>query len=493
MKKALAAALILPLIFLALICSITGRVLASAEDVSFYEETLAGDIGAADGLSISGAVSLDGYLFWDEAIDLKTGGFSAKASFRRSSSREKEDHFSDPDSHIDLYDLIDVNYGSVAAEELEYDQGLARAFDELLAKTPAGSEGRELIRVSDHIEYYPIAFDIAVRWGQEDRWTAFGYSPDYVTRDDMQDPEVYISYKLSDFFRIPVIKDQHAWIERYNSGEEAKGTTGSQAVTWGVEPDETHDIFSLNTESVEAGDSLYFWFSNRTRDGKLVDTSLIPGGYGIYRLPIGTLRGEDEGGNVWETPYAPLADDLSLFYPVKEDAFILHIWADKQAGRLLVHIVDDNKYYVDIIEISSGTKLQKLEMGPAEMTGDMRWSWDEDSFLCEFEDLEDFETVWTRSPEMHMTLIAGGSGGYELKIDVPIDDIFKSDPNMMNTSAKGRSLAFDGERLAVCGCRDDDGYNSYMNMGCAPYVFVFGPEGLRYSGVFRNSLDDAGK
>ena len=36
-------------------------------------------------------------------------------------------------------------------------------------------------------------------------------------------------------------------------------------------------------------DGCYFWFSNRTQNGRTVDTSRIPGGYGVYRLPYGRV------------------------------------------------------------------------------------------------------------------------------------------------------------------------------------------------------------
>ena len=42
----------------------------------------------------------------------------------------------------------------------------------------------------------------------------------------------------------------------------------------------------MNTESVVTDDACFFWFGNRTEQDQLVDTSRIPGGYGVYMLPL---------------------------------------------------------------------------------------------------------------------------------------------------------------------------------------------------------------
>ena len=50
---------------------------------------------------------------------------------------------------------------------------------------------------------------------------------------------------------------------------------------------EQGDSFDFYTQSVATDDAFYFFFSNRTQLGNLVDTSRVPGGYGVYRLPYG--------------------------------------------------------------------------------------------------------------------------------------------------------------------------------------------------------------
>lgn len=70
----------------------------------------------------------------------------------------------------------------------------------------------------------------------------------------------------------------------------------------------------MNTESVITDDTCFFWFGNRTDNDRLVDTSRIPGGYGVYMLPYGPLAPDSEasafyGGNVNEV----YTDQLTCF------------------------------------------------------------------------------------------------------------------------------------------------------------------------------------
>ena len=65
-----------------------------------------------------------------------------------------------------------------------------------------------------------------------------------------------------------------------------------------------------------SGRRLLFLFSNRTRLGNLVDTSRVPGGYGVYRLPptagwtrTNPIKGQEDG---WHN-YDVFADQLEVY------------------------------------------------------------------------------------------------------------------------------------------------------------------------------------
>ena len=86
----------------------------------------------------------------------------------------------------------------------------------------------------------------------------------------------------------------------------------------GMSSTEQGDSFDFYTQSVATDDAFYFFFSNRTQLGNLVDTSRVPGGYGVYRLPYGWVdtdepyKGQADG---WHN-YDVFADQLECIYAV---------------------------------------------------------------------------------------------------------------------------------------------------------------------------------
>lgn len=89
--------------------------------------------------------------------------------------------------------------------------------------------------------------------------------------------ETYVILGFRDFFKIPVIADEQVEISV------SKGA-GGRGISYGLKSTDS-DSFSIRSESALTDDACYFTFTTRTVYGDIVDTNLIPGGYGIYRLP----------------------------------------------------------------------------------------------------------------------------------------------------------------------------------------------------------------
>ena len=101
--------------------------------------------------------------------------------------------------------------------------------------------------------------------------------------------------RLGRFFRIPVLQDEYVEL---GIDKNMDGTGSGRSISSVMEGDR----FWMNVESVITDDTCFFWFGNRTDKDRLVDTSRIPGGYGVYMLPYGPLAPDAEasafyGGN----------------------------------------------------------------------------------------------------------------------------------------------------------------------------------------------------
>jgi len=492
MRRALAITVCL-LLALSLGTSFFAReALAAADQVQFRQEVRYGDVSAAEGLVIDERLTLDDHLFWDLRFVYGEGGFSAETGYSFNESRKREPHFGSPDTSFVMYDYIDDAVTSDGTTKVSLDPrgGITRAFSDLMAETPSGTRGEKTVRLADYYQYYPLSAYVQIDEGGSSVYVAGG-DPSLLLMNERSGPEAYFAHRVHEFFRIPVPEDQYIKITVFNSGGvQAAGS----AETSGYEGfDEGHDAFSLMTQSAASEDAIYFWFGNRTNYGDIVDTSLIPGGYGIYRIPIGRLRFEDQDGNVTEQERAALVDGLSLFYPVDEEAMIQHIWIDKDGKTLILHVVDDNKYYVDLIDAASGDTLRRIDMGPAEGGTEGSEGEDPRRFGCLYEDEGEFELVWGISPQRRLWMIGKDeSGSLGVLTDWIVPEEMMDDTYLIDgMGRRGRVLAFDGSRLAVCGHTGN--YNSSHGGECGHYVYVFDDTGLRYSGVVTSTLDDASK
>lgn len=101
-----------------------------------------------------------------------------------------------------------------------------------------------------------------------------------LTSNDGEDYELELAKKWkawNDFFKIPVLE------EEYMTFRLAKGSDGELFVTTDYSITKGGDDFGFNVQSCDTEDASYFFFDAHSLNGRVVDTSLIPGG--IRHLP----------------------------------------------------------------------------------------------------------------------------------------------------------------------------------------------------------------
>lgn len=475
MRKTLVFFLVLALVCGCGVLFAARAVSAPRADVTFREEIVSGDPAAAAGLEAVYDVRMKDHLIWDSTLRFSGNDYTYDTDFRYVPRGEETDP--QPTYNGVMIDLISDAW--ITGGDMDVNPyGYGAAFRQLLDETEPGSTGTKVIRIADYYEEYPLRFSVDLP---------------SITFSDMDDADEEARYPepmartcraLREFFRIPTLPDEYLELD---VDKNVDGTCSSR----GLSSVEKGDAFWLNAESVLTEDGCYFWFSNRTRNSRTVDTSRIPGGYGVYLLPLVESQWSD-----WAEGMLPDPDGLRVFYPVDPAAEILHAGLSKDETRLLLYTREAGKYMLRVIALSSGELLQELTIGTCGA---------EDEWLNIFE-LPDF--ICLQSDSTLYVLTEREDIQYQIALQCPLagaDDLWF-------TTRGANTMAFDGTRLAIAGPNTRyaayDGGTVYKQLSdgaevtlypnedlysydsCGLYLLVFDASGLIYRGVYYSSLED---
>ena len=462
---------------LALVCACgaavcTHAVAAPREDVTFDEHVFAGDPAAAAGLQVQLQAALRQNLFWDSTMRFSGRDYTADTAFRFSPvavSREQPRQYSgvEVDTRVNVWTGSDTN-----------PFGYGRAYQEILDTLEPGQTGTKVIRVADYYDEYPLWFSVDLpnlfittldSWDDHD-----AYATD-AERDAM--------HALRDFFRIPVLPDEYVELQ---IDKDMDGSSSS----YGVSSVQQGDRYWPSSECVVTESACYFRLSNRTANGKLVDMSRIPGGYGIYILPYV----QSEADSFPDTYLC--ADQLACFFPLDPAVEIRHLGLTPDGSALALHTVENNIYYVTLIDCKTGEVLQKLAVSDFEPEDDYVNITETEDFVC---------IQQTQGRICVLTQDADGLYQIALRSDYLPDDLYSP------VYATVRAMAFDGKRLAIVNndetvlANDDNRTKSYLAGttealitldgayfdNCGFTLTVFDQTGVAYSGAYVSSLESA--
>ena len=471
-------------IFLALVlvCGCGAALAAQAvgalrEDITFQEHIFSGNPAAADGLTVQLNAGMQHKLNWESTVQFSAQDYRAETSFCFLPAGQAEQ----PEMS---YRGVEINFYHDAATTGSDDVfGFSTAYQSLLDTLSPGESGSRTIRFADYYDAYPFEFYIdlpGVRYETLANWENVSEDSEWLGERAQA--------ALGRYFRIPVLPDEYVELG-IDKDMDGKGSARSiSSVMDG-------DRFWMNTECVVTDDACFFWFSNRTDQDKLVDTSLIPGGYGIYMLPYGPLSPEAEasafyGGNTNEV----YTDQLTCFFPVDPETRIEHLWLTPDKTRLLLHTVENNIYYVTLIDCKTGAVLQKLEVS----------TFDPKENYANITETADFVCIQqTQGRICVLTQDADGLYQIALRSDYLPDDLYSP------VYATVRAMAFDGNRLAIVNNDEtvlsNDGPSAAAYLAgstealitpdgtyvgnCGFILTVFDETGLAYSGGYVSSLE----
>ena len=452
MRKALALLLTLVILLTGGMVWAARAIGAPKEDLTFRETTLYGDRAAADGLKLTLFQHYQRHLLWESRLDFDQTGFQASTDYHFSAAEEEYSH---PHKAFGLQVVPAYDGGEPIVEEI-------------LSSLAPGERMEEDVRLADYYDYYPLNVSVDL----DDLF--YGYDPYELREGQPETPESYALREIVSFFKIPVIEDEyiHVTASRVASGNSA------ECSGWGES--DKGDCFNFYVSGAVGEDACYVTFPNRTREGKTVDTSGIPGGYGIYRLPFRTVDEKNYHG--MESYKGPdvIADELALFAPLDESVLVTHFSISGDKKDLILHTNENGRYVVTILDPATGETRQRLE-------------------ICE-DDPEQWSTVvekenfiFIQTHDYHVYLLSKDADGlYRLKIDAaPTGTNVEERFGFWDSNE--HFMTFDGERLAYAGVMTlPNGISFYDTDPSGDfYLAIYDSDSLAYAASFKSSLTDA--
>lgn len=488
MRRALALLLALALLGTAGFSYAHRAVGASAEAVEMRETVLCGDSAAARGIAARLPLYCGGHLFWDLEAETRADG-AAVTEFRYSAGREYprgEGEY----SGLSVYVMTNIGVGGNFGRDFDFDDyyggfedGYYDVYGELLrdvaSRTKAGEEHSEYAELSDWVDCLPLQFDLVLE----------GYI--YVYDDGEESIETNrgstypLGRKLAEYFRIPwsgpaplkvsVGRNVDGEIVEWNISsvyrDELEGVDDASANTW-----EGLNVGCLSTVTEDACYFVFDEWSSERGTGR-VDFSALPGGRGVYRLPIGTA----------EDTTRVYLDAIEAVMPVADGEYVELLESDGE--RLLLFTVGDGKLYLTQAPLSNLADMRKTEL--TELV-ELEYRDDGCDRVTSAQGLYCVETLGGR-----MLLLESVNGGeYELVLDVARDfpgaeesvwTMLRQEGFRESYDNYSTTLLWDGERFAMarwCGKESSGFYGEAAGF----VLWVYDETGLLYSGVYESSL-----
>lgn len=326
-------------------------VYAEHDQVQFTETVLAGDPAAAESLSIRAHATYNDQLFWDSNTVFngnKPLTTQTEYHFFNTEQKEESENFY---NGVELYSDIEGSgaYTMDMSNQIE-PVGIDRAYQELYNIVQPGQELKKTIAVADYYDYYPLSGIIDLQGIREDFGIWRSYDPTY---------DQSIPNKFEEFFQIPVLPTEQITISLVRDSDGATYTGSSNG---------EGEQFYFHTQSVVTPTTCYFAFNNRTNVGNIIDTSLIPGGYGIYAMDYtpGTVKLLEGGGIQTLGNGSVQLDSLRMVFPIDphEEFLQLSQWADDKTILLYTRL--ENTYYLTAIEMDTMQPVQRLSIQATE-------------------------------------------------------------------------------------------------------------------------------
>lgn len=466
MRNALIFTSLLLVLAMGGICAVHIQVNAPRDQVEITETVLYGDKSIAEGITINNRRTYYYHLFWDTRYVVGEPPLTSTQYLFDGSKWEQDFQTSYSGLELDGYynrhfSHYPENYRDGSPNRTP--TGLDVARKELMDTLAPAETDTIIVHVKDYYDYYPFGGSIhlpgyALSWDVD-------YDPNS-TEYSESDAEKHAILTIRDFFKFPVPEDERIMLTGEKSGDGSYLSTTMLRVK--------SDYFDFITTSVITDSVYYFTFDSHTVNGNIVDTSLIPGGYGLYRLPY------EAGGNGRDGSID--VDALAMVYPLDPNTSVQAMNMNSEQTKLFLHTRENDKYVFTVIDIATMETLQRLEVtdwpevvDPAKVA---QWTQDHEDYL-------DFNLSYRTDDFFVVALF-----GYQLALvtvtdtgDYQVEFVIEMTKNENWQHCYGSlSMDYDGQRLVV-GCFDREATGTPINLS------VYDASGHLYSGQYTNSLN----
>ena len=462
MRKATIAMLLLLVISIGGVCVAAAGVHAPHDQVELKENVIYGNSSAASGLEVQAHVTWNDHLFWDTTL-LTGAENSVETDYRFSAVRESRDV---PSEHLGilLENMVDFYYDPMKTEQEH--QGIDRAYYELVQTVGAGEEKSATVYLKDYMETYPIqvTLDLPGIAADSNMRNASSKVQEQYT-EVLQDIQC-----LEEYFAIPVLEDEtySLSVEKNADGQVAFGSGGAGGA----------DSFSLETVNTVAKNTCYFTFNTHSWEGKVVDTSRLPDGYGLFHVMFNVNDGNEE-------PIVFEEMDISepeMVYALDPNVYIEGLYLSEDQSLLYLLTQEENTLFLTAIECATMDTLQKLEIYDF---GEERGT------VHELRQNENCWVMWLRGGVLAL-LEKLPDGLFELEYVTTYD--FEEVPTYAMSIYVESD--WDGEHLAIVdksytGHLDEDGHYVVDHDTCGFWLLVYDENGeLAYAGNYESSLSN---
>ncbi|MBQ3136198.1 MAG: hypothetical protein IJB74_01815 [Clostridia bacterium] len=336
MRKTLALFLTVFIIALSLYTCVSASVNSEKENVTIHENYIYGDKRFAEKVEVNFKAQYYDNLLWDINYNIAENKAETKFSLYRDGIPNEYDA-------TNYLTLTGGFWNYSTSGFLGEESFFSEAFKDLVKDAKPYEEVKKTISVSDYLDYYPLSVEINFP-NKYSLDSSLGY---YET-----DSYNLVS-ALSDFFKIPVLKNHLLTISATVNESGNIFQSGSESVA-SAEENSIYDEFSIYGSSVITEDKCLIYFSNKSYMGKNVDTSKIPGGYGIYCLPYSYT---EEGRRV-TFDYSALSNVFSV--ESNHEITQLKLSAD---GKSVYMVTEENEEcYLTVIDTENYAVLQKIKV-----------------------------------------------------------------------------------------------------------------------------------
>ena len=463
MKRIIAIALMLSLLSVGSFFMIGGIVNKERANVTIKENVIYGDKSYADGISVLITAQCNYHLFWNTSFTIGD---------QNTTTTDYEFYYDEqykiggmPYSGLGLD--TDFEYGIDTSTPAEESTGLQKAYRELYDELEPGEEGKKTIYLQDYYTYYPVRISVnlpGVIWN--------GNSYEHLIYKNYEN-ERAVWDKFNEFFKIPIPEDLPAFeISVSRHLKDSGAATGALGIDRN---------FYFNVKSTYTDNRIFFSIGNKYdqkngEDVKYVDTSLIPGGYGLYSFTFKNVRNSTNTNGNTTTFYRGYetgveADTLEMVFPLEQHAEVIFLTLSNDESKLYMFTKEYNSTYLTVIDIATMNEIQKIKITDAK----------------NFTFYEYDNCIVLNGWEYISVIEKKEDGLCELAFTV---SRMKEVNDINNQKGVATTMAFDGEKLVIIDRTGDEMYPSLELCGFT--VAVYNNTGLVYYGEYESSLSISG-